>query len=492
MRLHDLLKNVDVRELAGDPETDVSSVVYDSRKAGPGSLFVAVSGERFDGAAFIDDALNAGAAAVVYEEMDGEPVPGVAFVKVGDSREALAEISAAFYGHPSSKLRLIGITGTNGKTTTSYLVKSVIESAGKKAGLLGTVSYMVGGRTLPAPNTTPESADLQAYLADMLDAGARYAVLEVSSHAVVLKRVAACSFKVRVFTNLTQDHLDFHKSMEEYYSAKKIFFTQGCGVCVVNVDDPKGMDIASASCGGVITYGIDNQADVTARNIRLMPGQTEFALVTPVGESAVSSRLVGRHNVYNMLAAAGACLGLEFKPDAIAKGLGAMKGVPGRFERVEAGQRFTLLVDYAHTDDALARASSAAREFTRGRLITVFGCGGDRDRLKRPLMGRTAAELSDLVVVTSDNPRGEDPLGIIAEIEAGIKEQGSKTKDKDYFIRPDRDEAIVFAVGLAGDDDTVLIAGKGHEDYQIVGNQKTHFDDREAAADAVKKRLGGK
>jgi len=491
MRLHDLLINVDVQELAGDPATEVSSVIYDSRKAGPGSLFVAVKGERFDGAAFIERALDAGAAVVVYEDLEGAPGPGAAFVKVADARLALAEISAAFYGHPSSRLRLVGITGTNGKTTTSYLVKSVIETAGKKAGLLGTVSYMVGDRVIPAPNTTPESADLQAYLADMLEAGAAYAVLEVSSHAVVLKRVAACSFAVRVFTNLTQDHLDFHNTMEEYYSAKKLFFSQGCGVCVVNVDDPKGMDIAAGSCGGVITYGIDNQADVTARGIRLTSGLTEFRLVTPVGDAEVRSRLAGRHNVYNMLAAAGACLGLEFKPSVIARGLSAMQGVPGRFERVEAGQPFTVLVDYAHTDDALARAAHAAREFTRGRLITVFGCGGNRDRLKRPLMGRTAAELSDIVVVTSDNPRSEDPLRIIAEIEAGILEQGSKKKDADYFVRPDRAGAIEFAAGLAEEGDTVLIAGKGHEDYQIVGSVKHHFDDREAAVAAVKKTLGG-
>ncbi len=490
MRLHDLLKEVKVLELRGDPETEISSIAYDSRKAVPGCLFAAVRGEHFDGASFIGSAVAAGAVAVMYEEYDGEPGPGVACIKVPDAREAMAEAAAAFYGHPSGRLRLVGITGTNGKTTTSYLVKAIVESEGAKAGLLGTINYMVGDARLPAPNTTPESVDLQAYLAAMVEAGAGYAVIEVSSHAVVLGRVSGCEFAVRVFTNLTQDHLDFHKTMEDYYAAKKMFFTCGPGVCIVNLDDPKGMDIAASSCGGVITYAVDMAADVTAKDIELSPGGITFRLVTPVGETAISSKLVGRHNVYNMLAAAGACLGLGMKPDQIAHGIGTMSGVPGRFERVESGQDFTVLIDYAHTPDALERAISAAREFTPGRLITLFGCGGDRDRAKRPLMGESAARLSDIVVLTSDNPRSEDPMRIIAETEAGIAKEGSKTKGAGFFVVSDRSEAIDTAVGLCAAGDTLLIAGKGHEDYQIIGTEKRHFDDREAAAAAIKKKTG--
>lgn len=492
MRLRELLKGVRVINLDGDPETRITGVVYDSRKAAPGCVFVAAKGEKLDGSRFIPDAAGAGAAAVVFEDYEGKLPPGVAAVKVPDAREAMAGIASKFYGDPSSKLKVVGITGTNGKTTTSYIIKSVIEAAGKKTGLVGTISYMVGDEVLPAPNTTPESVDLQAHLAAMEKAGAGYAVIEVSSHSVVLKRVAGVKFAVRVFTNFTQDHLDFHGSMDEYYEAKKGFFTTGCGVCVVNLDDPKGMDIAASSCGGVIGYGVDTAADVMARDVKLSDAGTRFTLATPVGETIISSPLAGRHNVYNILAAAGACLGLDIGLTSIARGVAGMRGVPGRFERVEAGQDFTVLVDYAHTEDALARACAAAREFTAGRLITLFGCGGDRDSTKRPLMGETAARLSDVVVLTSDNPRTEDPVEILRQVVEGVDRQGSKTLGETYFVIPDRGEAIEFAAGLAGPGDTVLLAGKGHEDYQIVGTKKHHFDDREAARVAILGRPGKK
>lgn len=489
MRLHELLKGVQVTTLTGDPGTVVTGVAYDSRRVTPGCLFVAAKGEKVDGARFIPDAVKAGAAAVVFEEYDG-PLPyTVAAVRVPDAREAMALVASAFYGNPSGRLKVVGITGTNGKTTTSYLVKAVVEAAGHKAGLIGTISYMVGDRTLPAPNTTPESVDLQEYLAAMLDAGAVYAAVEVSSHSVVLKRVAGCNFAVRVFTNFTQDHLDFHRTMEEYYTAKKGFFTSGTGVCVVNLDDPKGMDIAASASGGVIGYGIDTPADVMAVNIKFSDEGTKFTLVTPKCEAEITSPMVGRHNVYNMLAAAAACMGLNIGMAAIARGFAGLAGVPGRFERVEAGQDFTVLVDYAHTDDALGRACAAAREFTRGRLVTLFGCGGDRDATKRPLMGKVAARMSDVVVLTSDNPRTEDPSAILRQVEAGVEAEGSKIKGETFFVVPDRGEAISFAVGLAMEGDTLLMAGKGHEDYQIVGVTKHHFDDREAAREAILKRL---
>jgi UDP-N-acetylmuramoyl-L-alanyl-D-glutamate--2,6-diaminopimelate ligase len=491
MRLQTLLKDLFVEELLGDPDTEITQVTYDSRKAVPGCLFAAVRGVREDGSRFIAAAIERGARAVLYEEYAGERPDGVTFAKVPDARLAMAMAAAAFYGYPARRLDLIGITGTNGKTTTSYLIRSVLESAGRDTGLIGTISYEYGGKVLNAPNTTPESVDLQCLLGEMADAGAEYAVIEVSSHAVALKRVAGCEFKVRVFTNFTQDHLDFHGSMDEYYAAKRSFFTEGPGMSVINLDDPKGWDLASSAPDGVLTYGLKVPADVTAKDIRLSPDGVSFTLVTPGGEAAVKSPLVGRHNVYNILAAAGACLSAGIGPSEIAAGVAAMKEVPGRLEKVDEGQDFTVLVDYAHTEDALAHVLSTAREFTPGRVVTVFGCGGDRDRSKRPKMGYAASLLSDIVVLTSDNPRTEDPAEILRQVEAGVYEEGSKKKGETYFVIPDRGEAIEFAVGMAGAGDTLLIAGKGHEDYQIVGAGKYHFDDRQAARQAILSRVSG-
>jgi len=485
MKLSRLLEGLEILGMDGDPEVEVGPVVYDSRKAEPGCLFAALRGVKADGAAFIKPAVDKGAAAVLYEKYKGERPAGVTFVKVADARLTMALVASAFYGRPSEKLKLAGITGTNGKTTTSYLIKAVLESAGSGVGLLGTISYRVGDKVLPAPNTTPESVDLQSYLAGMVDAGAAYAVLEVSSHSLSMKRVAGCEFKVKVFTNFTQDHLDFHGSMEEYYGAKKMLFTDYGGTNVINLDDPKSGDLVAAARGPVITYGINMAADVSARDVELGSGGLTFTLAAAGRETRMRSGLVGRHNVYNILAAAGTCIALGISPDAVSDGISNMAGVPGRFEKVDAGQGFAVLVDYAHTEDALERAISAAREFTTGRLITLFGCGGDRDRTKRPKMGRLASMMSDVVVLTSDNPRTEDPLSIMAGVEAGIKEDGSKKKGEGYFAVADRGDAIRFAVGLAKAGDTVLLAGKGHEDYQIIGDTKYHFDDRETARDAI-------
>jgi len=489
MKLSELLKDVEVLELRGDACTEVDAVVYDSRKATPGCLFAALKGLKAAGADFIGMAVEKGACAVVTEEYKGAAPPGAALLLVADARTAAAVIASNFYGRPSSKLKLAGVTGTNGKTTTSYLIKSVLEAWDGEVGLLGTISYQVGGRTLPAPNTTPESVDLQHLLSEMVSAGSKYAVIEVSSHSISLRRVAGCEFAVKVFTNLTQDHLDFHGGMDEYYAAKRSFFTDYGGTSVVNLDDPKGSDLAASATGGVITYAVEKGADLTARDIKLTHSGLTFRLVTPKGEARVESGLVGRYNVYNILAAAGACLALDVSLPAVAGGVAAMRGVPGRFEKVEAGQDFGVLVDYAHTEDALASAMTAAREFTKGRLITLFGCGGDRDRGKRPKMGRAASRLSDIVVLTSDNPRTEDPGMIISQTEAGIIEEGSRKKGEGYFVVPDRDEAISLAVGLARTGDVVLLAGKGHEDYQIIGDTKHHFDDREVARKAIAAKL---
>ncbi len=489
MKLNDLLKNIEVLKIEGNAGIDVSNVVYDSRKAIAGCIFAAVKGVKADGNIFIEMAVEKGAVAVLHQDYEGPRSNGVTYIRVPDARRAMALAAANLHGHPSSRLKLIGITGTNGKTTTSYLIKSVIESAGGKAGLLGTISYVLGEEKIDAPNTTPESVDLQEYLNRMVEAGAGFAVLEVSSHAVSLDRIAGCEFAVKVFTNFTQDHLDFHGTMDEYYSAKKELFTGYDGANIINLDDPRGVDLASSSKGRTLTYAINERADIRATDINLGPSGLSFVMDTPEGVVKIISPLVGRHNVYNILAAAGACIAAGISPSEVASGIAGMREVPGRLEKIDAGQDFVVLVDYAHTEDALERVLVTAREFTKGRLITVFGCGGDRDKTKRPLMGRVAARLSDMVVLTSDNPRTEPPNEILAQAEAGIIEEGSKSKGDGYFILEDRAESIDFAIGAARPDDTVLIAGKGHEDYQIIGERKFHFDDRESARQSVLKRL---
>ncbi len=486
MKLSEVIAGINgTRKVLGNMDVEISSVQYDSRKVSPGSLFCAVRGLKSDGAAFIQSALGKGAKAVLSEDYSGPAPDGVSFIKVSDSRLAMALAAANFYGRPSRKLDLVGITGTNGKTTTSYLIRSILRGGGSEPGLIGTISYEYGGKKITAPNTTPESVDLQALLSEMVREGARSAVMEVSSHAVALRRIAGCDFKVKLFTNFTQDHLDFHGTMEEYFKAKKSFFTDFSGINVINMDDPRGEDLKNSAKGEVLTYGVTSKADVAAKSVEISASGTSFALMSPAGEAKIKSRLVGRHNLYNLLSAAGAAIALGKCLDDIADGLARAEDVPGRLERVDAGQDYTVLVDYAHTEDALARALAAARELSSGRLLVVFGCGGDRDKTKRPRMGKVAAALSDMVILTSDNPRTEDPDKILEDAEAGIASEGSKIKGKNYFVYPDRAEAISFAVGAARDGDTILIAGKGHEDYQIIGTEKYHFDEREAARTAM-------
>jgi UDP-N-acetylmuramoyl-L-alanyl-D-glutamate--2,6-diaminopimelate ligase len=478
---------------------DVTDVANDSRKVKPGSLFVAVRGFHSDGHQFIPQALRQGAVAVVAEQGRAtRTASGAPLITVPDSRAALAQLAAAFFGNPSRKLKLIGITGTNGKTTTSYLVKSVIEAAGSTAGLIGTIDYRVGSTIYPAPNTTPESLDLQRLLAEMVGLGAGYCVMEVSSHALALGRTDGAVFEAAAFTNLTQDHLDFHKDMDSYFQAKLLLFTSLAQdkPAIVNIDDPRAQEIIGATRAKVITTGLSEKADIRPAGT-ITHGITglSFGVKTPAGAVTVESPLVGRHNVYNILTAIGVGTALGFGGDAIARGIRNMKAVPGRMEKVEAGQAFGVVVDYAHTEDALVRLLEAVREVTQGRVITVFGCGGDRDRTKRPKMGAAAVKGSDVVIVTSDNPRTEDPLAIIKEIEAGmeggfrmertealLQSSGGKTP---YMVIPDRREAIKAAVRIAGAGDVVVLAGKGHEDYQIIGENKHHFDDRETAREAI-------
>ncbi len=501
MKLEDLLRVLDRTEaLPPDMlEREVQDITQDSRKAVPGSLFVAVRGFHSDGHQFISQAFDRGALAVIADDSRFAGASGVVLVE--DSRRALARLAAAFYDHPSRRLKLVGVTGTNGKTTTTYLVKSIIEAGRKTTGLIGTIDYRIGGRVYPAPNTTPDALDLQRLLAEMADAGASFCVMEVSSHALELGRTEECGFAAAAFTNLTQDHLDFHKTMDAYFRAKLQLFTAlpPDAVAVVNADDDRAAGIIKATRARIITTGMTANANVHPRGtIRHGIDGLSFTAATPAGDVAVTSPLVGRHNIFNILSAIGLGVALGFETDTIAAGIGNMKAVPGRMEKVEAGQPFGVIVDYAHTEDALVRLLEAVREIAAGRIITVFGCGGDRDRTKRPKMGAAAARGSDVVVVTSDNPRTEDPLAIIAEIEdgmaasgvrssgAGARMDGAKTP---YLVIPDRRRAIAEALDMAKAGDVVVLAGKGHEDYQVIGEKKVHFDDREVAREEIRKTI---
>ncbi len=490
-----------VVERVGNPDVLVTDLTDDSRGVRPGALFVAVRGERVDGHQFVPRALDAGASALVTQQpwadlhRGWDPArPPVPAARVADSRRALGVLASRFFQIPSARLAMIGVTGTNGKTTITYLCKGMLESAGRRVGLIGTVAYQIGSDRLPAPHTTPGAVELQRLLSRMVQAGLDSAVMEVSSHALALDRTSGCEFDVAIFTNLTQDHLDFHVDMEDYFQAKLRLFT-GLATygkksrpkrAIVNVDDPYGFAVRDATRVPVWTYSIESPSDIRAENLRLSLGGTTFEAVTPAGRFTVESRLVGQHNVYNLLAAIGVGLHEGFTTEQITRGLAAVTDVPGRFERVEAGQDYAVIVDYAHTEDALSRLLTAAKTLKGGRLITVFGCGGDRDRGKRPKMGRVAALHSDLVVLTSDNPRTEDPQAILAEVESGIR-MVLRAAPFRYEVIADRRAAIEAAIKAARSGDMVLIAGKGHEDYQIVGTTRLPFDDREIAREAIRK-----
>ena len=473
----------------GDLDGSITSVTDDSRSVSSGSLFVAVKGERVDGHKYVGQAIKAGAAAIVGQ--DFVETASVPFVQVTDSRKALGLIGSRFYGDPSAQLAMIGVTGTNGKTTTTYLCKALLENIGRRVGLIGTVAYQVGAETIPASHTTPGAVELQRLLARMNEAQLDSVVMEVSSHALAMDRTAGCEYDVAVFTNLTQDHLDYHRTMEEYFQAKLRLFT-GLGQgkktrqrAIVNMDDPRGVYVRAACRVPVWGYALNVSADLVAENVRLSMNGSTFTAATPAGTFTVESRLVGEHNVYNLLGAIGVALHRGATCEQVREAVARVTNVPGRFERVSAGQDFTVVVDYAHTEDALVRLLTAARTLKTQRIITLFGCGGDRDRGKRPKMGRAAVEFSDVVILTSDNPRTEDPLAILREVEAGVCEALQRRPSVQYHMVADRREAIRTAVGLARPGDILLIAGKGHEDYQIVGTKKMHFDDREVAREAI-------
>ncbi len=485
MNFLQFLHGAEILAQSGNPS--VSGLEYDSRRIKPGDVFVAMRGEASDGNLFIDRAIAAGAVAIVSDSAGEPPREGVAWAQVPHGRRALARLSANFYRRPAERLTITGITGTNGKSTTAFIVESILSTANRKSALVGTIEYHVAGKALPAPHTTPESLDLNRILANALGDGATEAVMEVSSHALVQQRVYGIPFDVALFTNLTRDHLDYHQSMEEYFAAKRMLF-EGCGtdpprVAVLNAEDEYGEKLARISKkhgSAVLTYGLTS-GDMRAERVDITPRGTRFDLVTPDEVLPVFSPLIGKVNVYNILAAAGAAYARSCKPDAIAGGIANLSRVPGRFERVDCQQPFTVVVDYAHTDDALRNLTALAREFVqqakqKGRVITVFGCGGDRDRAKRPLMGEAAGRGSDFVVLTSDNPRSEDPLDIINDAMVGLQRAEAK-----YKVEPDRKMAIALAIREARPGDIVLIAGKGHEKVQVTREGSHPFDDVEVA-----------
>ncbi len=472
-----LLSDIETTSMTG-AETPVTGVAYRSDAVRPGDAFFCISGFRHDGHAFAADAVSRGAVAVVSEHPLEVGIPNAV---VGDTRVALAFAAARIYGFPSRHLGLVGVTGTNGKTTTTYILDSIMRAAGHVTGIIGTVETRVAGERIPASRTTPESADLQGLFARMRESGVTGVSMEVSSHAIDLHRVDATRFSVAAFTNLTQDHLDYHHTLEEYWSVKRRLFTElDVAARVVNIDDPAGVELAS-SLPDVLTVGRSSSARLRAQDEVGGPASTQFDLVFDDEQHSVLLPLAGAYNVENALVAAGSALALGINLEDVVKGLEQAPQVPGRLERIDAGQEFTVLVDYAHTPDSLGKALAAVREVTAGRVIVVFGCGGDRDPEKRPLMGRAAASAADAVVITSDNPRSEDPVGIILQIQDGVR-----GADSAVTVEIDRRKAIAHALRMARPGDAVLIAGKGHEDYQIFADRTVHFDDREVAAEELR------
>ncbi|MGH9533306.1 MAG: UDP-N-acetylmuramoyl-L-alanyl-D-glutamate--2,6-diaminopimelate ligase [Terriglobales bacterium] len=497
-RWPELWRDVEIRSRRGDPPGDAAGLHYDSRRVQPGQAFVAIAGEAADGHRFIPEALRRGAVLVVSERPPA-PELEVAWLQVANARRALAQLSANWFGRPGERLQLIGITGTNGKTTTAWLAAAALRACGIPTGLLGTIEYQIGGQRLASPHTTPESYDLQELLAEMAAADCRAAVLEVSSHALVMERVWGCRFAAAVFTNLTQDHLDFHGTLAAYREAKRRLFTgAGAGpplAAVVNVEDPSAAAMVAGYGGPCIGYGCEDgpelPAQLRATAVEASPAGQRIMVRAPDGWTGViASPLLARVNVLNTLAAFGAGLALGLPPEALVRGLEAAPPVPGRFQRVAAGQPFAVVVDYAHTPDALANVLRLARELAAARqVIVVFGCGGDRDRGKRPRMGAIAAELADLAVVTSDNPRSEAPEAILAEVVAGLA-PAAAARGRRWIEEPDRRAAIEKALRAAANGDVVVVAGKGHERVQIVKDEKRHFDDAEEVSLAWRRISG--
>jgi UDP-N-acetylmuramoyl-L-alanyl-D-glutamate--2,6-diaminopimelate ligase len=501
MRLKEFLALQEIEEAEGNLDQEVAGLAYDSRQVGAGQLFFAIPGEKVDGHEFILQALESGAAGVVVGRKGLWP-RGATWIRTKDVRRTMGLWAAHFYGRPSRRIKIVGVTGTNGKTTVTYLVESILSAAGLEPGVIGTIDYRYRGHQIPSHHTTPESIELQALLAEMERAGVRSVGMEVSSHALVQDRVRGVDFDVGVFTNLSRDHLDYHADMEEYFSAKSRLFTDHLKVsvkskkaAVIYGEDPKGPELLSmVRTAGLQSwsYGENSEWDIHPVKVRSDVTGLSGQLMVKSGYFDFSSPLIGAANLQNIMAAVGVGCSLELSADVIAKGIEQLKSVPGRLEKVENDRGVGVLVDYAHTPDALEKVLGAVRRLTQRRVLTVFGCGGDRDRGKRPLMGEIAARLSDLLVLTSDNPRTEDPLRILAEIEKGIQQTGltrfdgsAPQTERGYWVENDRRAAIGIALRAARPGDLVLITGKGHEDYQILGVKKIHFDDREVAREEL-------
>lgn len=489
-KLNDMLTLLPNVQVQGASDIVIDAITADSRKAGPGTLFVCLDGHRVDGHNFIYQAYSLGAVAVVLEK--DVPVPsGMTVVRVQNTRQAMQLITPFFYDYPSRKMRMIGVTGTNGKTTTTHLIRDILTKAGYKVGLVGTIHVLIGETVLPAQNTTPDVAELQGLLQEMVTAGVDYVVMEVSSHALELGRTVGCEFDTAVFTNLTQDHLDFHGTFDNYLQAKtKLFNNLGVQAiksgkhAVINVDDAVASQLKQQSPCSVISYGAKGQGDIIASDINVKADGVRFTITGDFGTMELALKITGLFNVYNAMAAFGAATAEGIDPATIGQALASFRTVPGRFELVDEGQSFAVIVDYAHTADGLENILKTARQFAEKRMIVVFGCGGDRDKTKRPIMGRLACQYGDIILVTSDNPRTEDPIAILRDVEAGILE--AVTAGKQYEIIVDRREAIAKAIGMAQPQDIVIIAGKGHETYQILKDKTIPFDDREVARLVIK------
>ncbi len=488
MNLSRILENVAVDGISGPPDPAVLGIAYDSRRVESGFLFAAIAGEKQDGNRFVPDALQRGACAILSARPAPDPPP-VTWVSVPDDREALALSARNYYSRPDERIAVVGVTGTNGKTTVVHLLESILKAAGEKVCALGTLAYRVGREEIRADRTTPESVDLYRILDRGAAGGCRHAVMEVSSHALALKRVAGLRFAAAVFTNLTRDHLDFHGDMEHYREAKSWLFrdlAEGLPA-VLNLDDSASDSFRAVTRGRPITYGFAPGADVRVESFQPDWKGCSLTLSVLGKPLALRSHLFGRPNASNIAAAVAASTALGCRPEAALEGIASVKGVPGRLEGIDAGQRFSVYVDYAHTDDALANTLKTVRDLRPRRLIVVFGCGGDRDRTKRPLMGAAAARLADLAILTSDNPRTEDPLAIVSEVEKGIRQVTSDPAR--YRVIPDRREAIRTAILEADGGDAVVIAGKGHETYQILRDRTIPFDDREVARECLRARV---
>ena len=480
--LQELIELLPGAEISGECNLWVTDIAYDSRKVTQGALFICLVGSNADGHNYIRQAKEIGAVAVIAEK--AVDIQGITVISVSDTRTAMQEIAPYFFDYPSRQLRVIGITGTNGKTTTTYLMKSALEEAGYKTGVIGTIRTMIGNQSFPVKNTTPDVIDLQRLLAEMAKEDVDYVIMEVSSHALALNRIAGCEFDVAIFTNMTREHMDFHGTFENYAKAKSLLFKslqksnafKAGKSAVINADDPAGEIMQAAAACKVVTYGINNQADIIAENISVGARGASFILKTDQEKVPVNLKITGKFNIYNVLGAVGALMTEGIDIYVIKKAMENFSSVDGRFELVDAGQDFAVIVDYAHTPDGLENILNTAKQFAQNNIILVFGCGGDRDRTKRPIMGKLAAKYADIVIATSDNPRSEDPEAILAEIEAGIL--AGLTPGSKYEKLVDRKQAIKWAIELAETDDIVIIAGKGHETYQILKDRTIDFDDR--------------